>query len=220
MEAINETQLKSDATDDATCCECLQPASNAVMDLSGATLCRECAEVHYTACAGCLGLIAQDEAMDRDGALYCAGCFQKAGAAQGIELPDEEETQALITEYVSLHSEHKKLGERLEEIKERLKAAASVRQRTGSAVTLRAGEAMVRCSYTQKYKCDSDKVASLEPVLGSERFASLFERKISFNAIKGNLEDFLAGNDEAVEAVRDAIEKTETVSLFVPPQKK
>ncbi len=205
----------------ATCSECLQPASNTVADASGATVCAECAALYYLACAGCQGLIPQDEARERDGSSYCAGCFHKAVETPGVTPPDEEELEALVIEYVSLHSEHKKISDRLDEIKERLKAAAALKQRIGGAVVLRAGEAVIRCSYTLKYKCDAEKVEALADALGQERFASLFERKVSFNPVKDNLEEFLTGASDAMrEAVLDAIEKTEVPMLIVPRRKK
>ena len=203
----------------ATCSECLQPASKHVADVSGAVLCAECAAAYYLACAGCKGLVPQDEARERDGSSYCAGCVQKAVETLAPHALDEGELEALVREYVSLHSEHKRISDRLEEIKELLKAAAALKQRIGGAVTLRAGEAVVRCSYTLRYKCDLKKVEALADALGRERFDSLFERTIAFKPVKENLEEFLAdsGASEAMrEAVLDAIGKTEVPSLSVP----
>ena len=230
MEATDRTQRKQTAPrqneklSKVNCSECLQPTQNPVADASGAVLCGECAKAYYIACAGCQGLVPQDEARERNGSPYCAGCFQKAIETLAPPAPADEELEALVTEYVSLHSEHKIISDRMEEIKERLKAAAALKQRTDGAVTLRAGEAAVRCSYRSSYKCDEEKVEALADLLGPERFASLFKRKVSFSTIKDNLEEFLAdaedGNDVMRKAVFDAVEKTEGTTLNVLHQKK
>ena len=90
-------------------------------------------------------------------------------------------------------------------------------------MTLRGGDGAVRCNYTVKVKCDPEKTAALEAALGQERFAALFEKKVTFNAVKDQLEAFLSDEEADAnlrEAVREAIEKTETPSLSIVRQKK
>ena len=58
------------------CAECLGPVSTAVHAQNGASLCPQCAEQFYCPCAGCGGLIPQDEAMVRAGALCCVNAWQ------------------------------------------------------------------------------------------------------------------------------------------------
>src|SRR5262249_4880484 len=69
--------VRRQVMDDAgqSCVECLGPVSTAVHSQNGARLCPQCAEQFYRSCAGCGGLIPQDEAMVRDGALYCIQCL-------------------------------------------------------------------------------------------------------------------------------------------------
>ena len=48
-----------------SCLECLAPVSAAVNAQNGASLCPQCAEQFYGTCAGCGGLILQDEAVSQ-----------------------------------------------------------------------------------------------------------------------------------------------------------
>ena len=212
----------------ALCVECLGAvgAGEAVLDRTGAALCRGCAAEFYAACAGCGGLVPRDEALARagDGAAVCAECHARAFAGPGGEPPPaDEEVEALVAEYVALHEESKLAGARMEEIKERLKLAAQARPRVSNAVVLRAGEAGVRCSFAVRTSYDAARLAAAEQLLGEE-FGSLFERKVSFSAVKDRLEEFLSGNDEARAAAREAVraaeQRSETVSLAVVAQKK
>ncbi|HEV3467925.1 MAG TPA: hypothetical protein VG148_01280 [Pyrinomonadaceae bacterium] len=212
----------------ALCVECLGAvgAGEALLDRTGGALCRACAAEFYESCAGCGGLVPRDEVMARaaDGAALCAECHAAGAASPGGEPPPaEEEVEALVAEYVALHEESKRVGARMEEIKERLKLAAQARPRVSNAVVLRAGDAGVRCSFAARVSYDAARLAAAEELLGEE-FGALFERKVSFSAVRSRLEEFLSATDEeraaAREAVRAAEQRSETVSLTVVAQKK
>jgi hypothetical protein len=210
----------------ALCVECLGAvgAGEAVLDRTGAALCRGCASEFYAACAGCGGLVPRDEARVRagDGAGLCAECHA-GGAADGEPPPTEEEVEALVAEFVALHDESKRIGARMDEIKERLKLAAQARPRVSNAVVLRAGDAGVRCSFAVRTSYDAARLAAAEELLGEE-FGSLFERKVSFAAVKDRLEEFLSETDEARAAAREAVraaeQRSEVATLSVVAQKK
>jgi hypothetical protein len=103
-----------------------------------------------------------------------------------------------------------RLDSRASEIKELLKRAATSRPRVSNAVVLRAGEAGVRCSYASKAAYDAEKLAAAEALLGAEGFAALFERKVTFAAVKGRLEEFLSSDDAATADARAAVRAAET----------
>src|SRR2546423_3400862 len=210
----------------ALCVECTAAvaAGGEVFDRVGAVLCRACAAEFYAACGGCGGLVARDEALARagDDALFCFECFGKP--ADGGAAPSDEEVAALVAEYVALHEETKRLDARAAEIKERLKLAARARPRVSNAVVLRAeGGAGVRCSYAVKTSYDAEKLSAAEALLGAGKFAALFERKVTFSAIRNSLEEFLSSADEARAAARDAVraaeQRTEVATLTVVAQK-
>ena len=212
----------------ALCVECLVrlDATGPVLDRSGAALCRACAAAFYTPCAGCGGLVPADEALARNdtGALNCFECFGRPASDDGTEALSDEEVAALVAEYVALHEELKRLETRAGEVKERLKRAATARPRVSNAVVLRADSGSVRCSYTSKTAYDAEKLAAAEALLGAEGFAALFERKVTFSAVKPRLEEFLSADDEALadarEAVRAAETRTEVATLTVVAQRK
>lgn len=215
----------------ALCVECLGALAEgqSVLDRTGAALCRACAAEFYAPCAMCGGLVARDEARAREGegasaVLYCFECFGKAASPGGEDAPTEDEVTELVAEYVSLHEETKRLGSRMDEIKERLKLAARVRPRVSNAVVLRAGDASVRCSFSSKTSYDAEKLTEAEMLLGAEEFASLFERKVTFNAVKDRLEAFLSSDDNAHAGARDAVRaaesRTEIATLTVVGGKK
>ena len=215
MEAVDRP---SGATSEAVCAECEQAAAGGAVSLSGATLCGRCVEAYYVACSACSGLLPVDESMRRDGAAYCSECFARPDA------PGEADPQSLITEYVALHAEEKRISKRMSEIKESLKAIAASRQRAGNGVTLRAGEMAVRCSYRVSLKCDAEAVQALEQVLDKEEFTRMFERKTTFNPVEDAVREFLSGEDEAHsqarELLRKAVRETETATLNVVADRK
>jgi hypothetical protein len=90
-------------------------------------------------------------------------------------------------------------------------------------VVLRAGEAGVRCSFAVRTSYDPARLSSAEELLGAD-FAALFERKVSFSAVKDRLEEFLNATDAeraaAREAVRAAEQRSEVATLTVVAQKK
>ena len=199
----------------ALCVECLadlvEPGGR-VLDRTGAALCRTCAAQFYAPCEMCGGLVPRDEALTRPdgGALNCFECFGRAAAPDGTEALTDEEVSALVAEYVALHEELKRLDLRASEIKEQLKRAATARPRVSNAVVLRSEGGGVRCSYTSKAAYDAEKLAAAEALLGAEGFASLFERKVSFAAVKDRLEAFLSSEDAGTAAAREAVRAAET----------
>lgn len=210
------------------CAECLETvaADTVVSGRRGETLCAVCAKNYYVACATCHGLIPQDEALAHADAVYCVDCEAQAlkANAGGEVVPEEAEVESLVTEYIALHAEEKRIKDRLDEVKEQLKAAASVRRRVAGAVTLSGGEGAVKCSFKTNLKCIPEKVSALEGQLEPEKFAALFERKINYSPVKDQLEKFLS-NDDGTEAnlrevVLAAVERTETPTLTVVRPKK
>ncbi|HEV2862043.1 MAG TPA: hypothetical protein VGX48_13625 [Pyrinomonadaceae bacterium] len=230
MEAENNFKAAEVEARGRLCVECMGDvaAGAGLLDRCGAVLCRACAGEFYAACAGCGGLVARDEALTRpgdDAASFCFECFGRA--PEGEEAPpSEEETAALVAEYVELHEEAKRLGARLDEIKELLKRAARARPRVSNAVVLRAGEgpAGVRCSYTVRTSYDAEKLSAAEHLLGPDLFSDLFERKVTFSARRDSLEAFLSSSEEesaaARELVRAAEQRSEVETVTVVAQRK
>ena len=188
-----------------SCAECLASVSATVSTQNGARLCQGCAEQFYCVCAGCGGLLPQDEAVLRNGALCCVPCLGQPGSEDAAEALSEAELSDLVAEFSRLHAEAKQLNDRLEEVKEKLKRHAASQPRMANAVILHAGEYMVKCGYTIRSNYNTEKLAAVETMLGAEQFMELFERKITFSAVKENLEAFLAGEAEATAAARAAI---------------
>lgn len=223
MEAERETSLTPTPAS-AVCAECEQPAASAAVSRAGASLCAECVAAYYVECAACGGLVASDEAHARDGRPFCPECFARPAGEAGEGVVDETLVESLIAEYVSLHAEEKRIAERLEVVKEQLKKAATARRGEGSAVTLRAGEAAVRCSYRTSLKCDAEAVEALAAVLDESEFAALFERKTTYTPARERVAEFLSASDDergAVrEALRAALRETETVTLSVVAARK
>jgi len=228
MQTENSLHPESLEPRGALCVECLVrlEAGAQVLDRTGAALCRACAAAFYTPCAGCGGLVPTDEALARNdtGAPNCFECFGRASAPDGTEALTEEEVAALVAEYVALHEELKRLETRAAEVKEQLKRAATARPRVSNAVVLRAGDAGVRCSYASKAAYDAEKLSAAERLLGADGFAALFERKVTFAAVKDRLEEFLSSDDDATAdaraAVRAAETRTEVATLTVVTQRK
>ncbi len=212
---------------DTFCAECEKSSATTLIARSGIKICPDCAASYYLNCATCGILLPQDEARLRDDKTFCPDCFAKPAAqVAATPLPDESGIEALIGEYVQLHAEEKRIGERLDEIKEALKTIAAAKERVAGAVVLRAGADAVRCSYKVTVKYNQEKIAALESLLNAEEFASLFERKVNYAPVKARVEEILNSTDSAQAALRDAIneaaERSETASLAVviPPKKK
>jgi|GEM_PF-1096406 len=212
------------------CVECLSPLAPeaGLLDRCGAALCRACAGEFYAPCAGCGGLVPRDEALARpgDGEGVCGECHARGGEPDGEALPSEEDVSVLVSEYVALHEESKRLEARMGEIKELLKLSARARPRVSNAVVLRAGDAgpAVRCSFSVKTTYDAARLAEAEALLGAREFAALFERKVSYSAVKDGLEAFLSSSDGAHSAAREIIraaeQRAETATLGVVAPKK
>jgi hypothetical protein len=208
------------------CAECLETLTTGafVTARRGETLCAACAKNYYVACASCDGLIPQDEARTHEDAVYCSDCEAQALNAKAVDAPDESEVESLVSEFIALHGEEKRIKDRLEEIKEQLKAAASVRQRVAGAVTLSGEEGSVKCSFKTSLKCIPEKVSALEQQLEPDKFAALFERKVSYSPVKEQLEKLMSKEGEADadlrEVILSAVERTETPTLTVVRPKK
>jgi len=212
------------ATAPQLCVECLETPTETVAGRRGETLCPACAKNYYVACALCRGLIPQDEALTHGDAVYCSDCNAQAAQVQAGNAPDDSEVESLVSEYIGLHAEEKRIKDRLDEIKEQLKAAAAARERVAGAVTLSGEEGAVKCSFKTSLKCVTEKVSALEGQLEPDEFAALFERKVSYSPVKDQLEKFLS-NDAATgtplrELILAAVERTETPTLTVVRPKK
>ncbi len=187
------------------CAECLAPVSAAVSTQNGTSLCQECAEQFYLTCAGCGGLVPRDEAVQRNGALCCVQCLASPVSEDATEAVSEAELSVLVAEFIRLHAEAKQLNDQLEEIKEKLKRHAASQPRVANAVLLRAGEYAVKCGYRVSVSYNAEKLPAVEAMLGTEQFTTIFERKITFSAVKETLEAFLAGEAADTAAARAAI---------------
>src|SRR5262249_22130178 len=154
----------------------------------------------YIECGGCRQFFPRDEAKQVDGVAFCVECHATAFGPAGAMT--EEEVEALVAEFVRLSAEAKTLDDRLEALKEQIKAVAATRERVGNAVLLGSGETRVTCSYATSYKCNAEDVAPLERLLGDDRFAALFKRSISVN--KPNVDKFFKADEdpELIAAVR------------------
>ena len=206
------------------CAECLAEGAPSATTLRGEPLCAACAESFYAPCSACGGLAPLDELVKKDAALYCPDCDARPAPVAPEDVPDDAEVETLVAEYVALHAEEARVKKRLDEIKERLKVASSARQRVAGAVTLRAGEAAVKCSFKASLKCDEEKVAELERALEAEQFESLFQRSVRYSPVRENLERLLAdASDESTELRRlvlPVVERTEQAVLTVVRAKK
>ena len=207
------------------CAECLAPVSTAVLAQNGASLCPQCAEQYYCPCAGCGGLIPQDEAVVRDGVLCCAQCLTAPVSHDDAATLSDEALATLVAEFIQLHAEAKHLNERLDAVKEQLKRHAASQPRVANVVLLRTGEHAVKCGYSIKVTYHADKLAAVEALLGTEQFTALFTRKMTFSAVKEPLDAFLASEVADTAAARAAIlaaaERTEIASVTpVTPKRK
>ena len=231
MESASNFRAEDVEPRGALCVECMGAlgAGEALVDRCGAALCRACAAEFYAPCAGCGGLVARDEALTRAdadaGALFCGECYRSPSGVEGVEaLPDEAEVERLVARYVALHAEKKRIDEELDEVKELLKLVAGARTRVANAVLLRAGDDCLRCSYSVRTTWDAEKLSAAEHLLGEE-FASLFERKVSFTAVRSTLDAFLDAADDthadARSLIRSAAQASETATInVVAPKKK
>jgi hypothetical protein len=143
--------------------------------------------------------------MVRDGALCCAQCLAAPVSKDGAAALREEALAALVAEFIQLHAEAKQLNDRLDEVKEQLKRHAASQPRVANAVVLRTGEDAVKCGYSVRVSYSAEKLAAVEAILGTEPFTALFTRKITFSAIKGPLDAFLASEATDTAAARAAI---------------
>ncbi|MBA3440351.1 MAG: hypothetical protein H0T92_10830 [Pyrinomonadaceae bacterium] len=208
------------------CIECestINPTSNSHTTRAGAAVCLECVAAYYVACAGCEQFIPQDETRTRADLVLCAECYARPPNVAGAGSPDQSGIESLIAEYTALHAEEKRMGARMEEIKELLKELAATQPRVSGAVTLRAGDQAVKCSFRTTLKCDAEAIGKLEQTLDRNEFGELFERKVTYTPRKEPVQDFLRSTDdahnEAREMLRAAVRETESATLTVVPKK-
>jgi uncharacterized Zn finger protein (UPF0148 family) len=224
LETIDHAAPSRPLSTAPVCAECLEAVSQPVANLRGEKLCGACAESYYAPCSACGGLVPRDEALKRDGASYCPACDLNAANVSPEDVPDEAEVDQLVAEYVALHADEKRVKDRMDEIKERLKIAASARQRVANAVTLKGEDGAVKCSYRAAWKCDDEKVAALEGALDAGRFAALFQRSVKYAPVKESLEklfsDEAGGDADLKKLVGAAVEKSEQATLTVVRPKK
>lgn len=208
----------------AECEEALDPAAlPSTTTKTGARLCAGCADLYYITCAGCVMLIPRDESLTRDDLLLCNECYAKP-TSPSADASLLEDPESLISEYIALHAEEKRIKTRMEALKEALKEVAAARQRISNAVTLSAGDGAVKCSFRPSIKCNQEVVESLAGCLGEQEFESLFERKVSYSPHRESIQEFLSRSDdgqaEARELLRAAVIETETATLTVVSNRK
>src|SRR5205085_3774211 len=102
-------------------------------------------------------------------------------------------------------AEEKRIKTRMEELKEALKEVATMQQRVSNAVTLRAGENAVKCSFRSSLKCNQEVLESLAERLDETEFNELFERKVSYSPHKGRVQEFLSRADDAQGEARELL---------------
>ncbi len=206
------------------CVECEKTATNMISTSAGAMLCEECITSYYIACAGCEQFIPQDETQRRADLVLCAACYAKPPDVRSADSLDQSGIESLIEEYTALHAEEKRIGTRLEEIKELLKEIASTQPRVSGAVTLRAGDQAVKCSFRTTLKCDAEAVEKLAETLNENEFGELFERKVTYSPHKERVQEFLKSTDgaheEARTLLRAAVREIESATLTVVPVRK
>jgi hypothetical protein len=209
-------------TVDLVCAECESPIKiitpSKGTTKTGSPVCPECIELYYVACAGCVLLIPRDESLTRNDLILCADCYAKP-PSDSTDVGLLENPESLISEYIALHAEEKRIKTRMDELKDALKEVAAVQQRVSNAVTLRAEDGAVKCSYRSSIKCNQEVVESLAERMDEQEFEELFERKVSYSPHKERVHEFLNSADnehsETRELLRAAIIETETATLTV-----
>jgi hypothetical protein len=196
------------------CVECEVESSELRPARGGGGVCPACAAVFYVECGGCRQFFPRDEAKQVDGVAFCVECHATAFGPAGAM--SEEEVEALVAEFVRLSAEAKVLDDRLEALKDQIKAVAATRERVANAVLLGSGENRVTCSYATSYKVNAEEVVPLERLLGEDRFAALFKRTISVN--KPNVDKFFKADEDpeliaAVRAVIDVVESPRVATV-------
>jgi hypothetical protein len=152
-------------------------------------------------------------------------CLAAAVSDDATTALSETELSALVAEFIRLHAEAKQVNDRLDAVKEQLKRHAASQFPVANAVLLRAGEHAVKCGYSVRVSYNTEKLAAVEALLGTEAFTALFTRKTTFSPVKESLEVFLASETPDTAAARAAIlaaaERTEiaTVTPVTPKRK-
>lgn len=201
------------------CAECLKAADVVIPARGGQVVCQQCAAQFYIACAFCGELVPRDDAAQRDEKPCCPACLNAPEQNDEAAPLSEEELAAAVAEFHRLSAEEKRVREQLEAVKEKLRRHAATQQRTGNAVTLRAGEQAVKCGWSVTISYDSERLAAVETMLGAERFAELFTREMKYSAIKEKVEEFMKTDAPETAAARAAIleaqKKTESPRLTI-----
>jgi len=203
------------------CVECLEvlKGDDYRKDFLENPICFLCAENYYAACAGCLRVVAVDEAVaiNSGGQEVVYRCPECKSAANQAEMNfDAAEVAVLVDEYVSLHAEEKRIKEQMEAVKEQLKAIAEAQSDGGKKAVALAGtdgKNGVKCTYRMSIKADAGKVAELQECLGQELFDTLFSEKLSFDVNKANFEKIISTEAELPEDVRHQIEDAVKISV-------
>jgi hypothetical protein len=202
------------------CDECQAEAATLSATRGGDRVCDACAAAYYVVCEACHLLVPRDETREADGVHYCADCFVTTFGPGGF-LTDED-IDELVAEYIRLDAEAKALGERLDALKDHIKAVAATRERVSGTVMLGRGETRVTCSYSTSYRSDPERAAALEAAFGADVADALFERKLSVN--RAGVERVLASRDPADAdlriAVVAAVDAVETPRITVPRRPK
>jgi hypothetical protein len=227
MDEVTTAQNSHNTVADISCAECEtaidSTMTNSATAKTGKILCPECIEMYYVTCAECVMLIPRDESLKRDSLTLCADCYAKPPSSS-VDADLLENPESLISEYIALHAEEKRIKTRMEELKEALKEVAAMQQRVSNAVTLRAGENAVKCSFRSSLKCNQEVVESLAERLDETEFNELFERKVSYSPHKERVQEFLSRADdeqgETRELLRSAITEIETATLTVVANRK
>ncbi len=230
-EMMNDAVTSGDQQEPNTvsfmCAECEQKinsATNNTTTRGGTAVCLECITAYYVACVGCEQFIPQDETQTRTALVLCTECYANPPDVAGAGSLDQSGIESLIVEYTALHAEEKRTVARLEEIKELLKDVAATQPRVSGAVTLRAGDAAVKCSFRTTLKCDAEAIEKLEQTLDQSEFGELFDRKVTYSPHKERVQEFLSSTDgaheESRELLRAAVREAETATLTIVPVRK
>jgi hypothetical protein len=206
-----------------TCSECLVSAALIMVAKDQTHLCAECASLYFVNCNRCKTLIPKDEALLDNELFVCNECpsMQEeipTNIAQADAIP-EAELALLVDEFIQLHAEEKQIKERMEEIKERLKTIAQAKDRVSNTVVLKSSKEQeyVKCSFSQSYKVDQERIAELQKQLDEAEFQSLFKMEVKYSLIKERIEELLTTSDDNISTIRETIlsyiEKVETTIL-------
>lgn len=188
------------------CTECAENQTVGLTTTDGRGICQPCADLYYVACGVCLYWTPREESVIVADQQRCSAC-----KVTGENQLSEDDIQTLISSFIQLHAEEKKIKDRLEEIKERLKQHAAFQPRISNAVVLRSSDGAVKVGYSTRLSYDAEQLVRVETMLGENLFARLFEREVKFNPMKEKLEEFLTSENPEEEDARNAIRGAQQV---------